>query len=56
MNQMPTPGVWLGQVRISRLNDRPFGLTSRDLSPLSCADFSRHGEQEARNARTGKEF
>jgi hypothetical protein len=49
-------GVWPTQVRISRLNDRPFGLANRDLSPLRCADFSRDGEQEARNTRTGKEF
>jgi hypothetical protein len=43
-------------VRISRLNDRPFSLASRDLSPLRCVDFSRHGEQEARNTRIRKEF
>jgi acyl-CoA synthetase (NDP forming) len=56
MNQMRTPRVWLGRRAsadsITALSASPVG----DLSPLRCADFSRHGEQEARNTRTGKEF
>ena len=28
MNQMRTPGVWLGQARIGRLDDSPFARQS----------------------------
>ena len=42
--------------RVGQINNRLFGLANRDLSPLMCVDFPCHGEQEARNARTGKEF
>jgi hypothetical protein len=56
MNQTRTPGVWLRRLGVGQINNRPFGLANRDLSRLMCADFSRNGEQEARNTRTGKEF
>jgi hypothetical protein len=56
MNQTRTPGVWLRRLGVGQINNGLFGLANRDLPPLMCVDFPCHGEQEARNARTGKEL